>query len=253
MRGISIRLRIFLLIFMIVGFAVGVGAPFYRELLALGVFATGQTQEAMLEGQKEKLKVAVHSMALALAAATRDAPDEAARHERIRGGHQAHPLRDRRVRLLFRVPGHGERGPAHQARGPGHGSGPDQGRQRGPLRARTGGPGVQGRGLRELRVRQAGQGGPAQAGLRGDDPGQPGLDRHRRVHRQHRRAQGGHRFGRGGHGLRLGGPHRLHRAGHFRPVRAAAQPAHLPQHRAAPGPGHRGRRGGWPPGTSAWP
>jgi methyl-accepting chemotaxis protein len=84
MRGISIRLRIFLLIFMIVGFALGVGAPFYRELLALGGYATGQTQEAMLEGQKEKLKVAVHSMALTLGAMIRDVQDEAARNERIR-------------------------------------------------------------------------------------------------------------------------------------------------------------------------
>lgn len=66
MRGISIRIRILILISIAVIFALGVGGAFYAEMLTLRGLAVDTTQEAMLEGQKDKLQVAVHSMAVSM-------------------------------------------------------------------------------------------------------------------------------------------------------------------------------------------
>jgi len=73
MRTISIRLRIVLLISISVLFALGVGAAFYLELLHVRQLAVEKTQQAMHEGQEEKLQVAVHSMAMSLGELISDA------------------------------------------------------------------------------------------------------------------------------------------------------------------------------------
>jgi len=66
MRNISIRARIIVLITLSVVFSTLVGGSFLYQMLQLKSFSIDQTQHAMLEGQKEKLKISVHSMALAL-------------------------------------------------------------------------------------------------------------------------------------------------------------------------------------------
>ncbi|MBU1040441.1 MAG: methyl-accepting chemotaxis protein, partial [Proteobacteria bacterium] len=66
MRNITIRARIILLICIAVVFAMLVGGAFLYEMIQLKGYSIGQTQGVMLEGQKEKLKVGVHSLAVSL-------------------------------------------------------------------------------------------------------------------------------------------------------------------------------------------
>ncbi len=75
MRRISVRIPIILLIALAIAFILGVGGAFYNELTNIRQLAVQTTQEVMLEGQEEKLKVAVHSMALAIGQAIRDVPE----------------------------------------------------------------------------------------------------------------------------------------------------------------------------------
>ncbi|MDP2848372.1 MAG: methyl-accepting chemotaxis protein [Humidesulfovibrio sp.] len=72
MRNITIRARIILLISIAVVFATLVGGAFLYQMLQLKTFAIAQTQEAMLDGQKDKLKLAVNSMALSLGESLKD-------------------------------------------------------------------------------------------------------------------------------------------------------------------------------------
>jgi methyl-accepting chemotaxis protein len=66
-----------------VAFAAIVGGAFYYELLHVRSYASGQTQEVMLAGEKDKLKLSVHALALSLGEVMRDLPDKAARTEAI--------------------------------------------------------------------------------------------------------------------------------------------------------------------------
>jgi methyl-accepting chemotaxis protein len=77
MRTITIRARIILLISIAVIFAALVGGAFYYELFQVKGYASGQTQDAMLAGEKNKLQLAVHSLALTLGEVVRDLPDKA--------------------------------------------------------------------------------------------------------------------------------------------------------------------------------
>jgi methyl-accepting chemotaxis protein len=78
MRNITIRARIILLICIAVIFSTLVGGSFLYEMLQLKSYSITQTQEVMLEGQKEKLKVAVHSMAVSLAENVKSLPPDKA-------------------------------------------------------------------------------------------------------------------------------------------------------------------------------
>jgi methyl-accepting chemotaxis protein len=83
MRRITIRARIVLLICIAVAFAAIVGGAFYYELLHVRSYASGQTQEVMLAGEKDKLKLSVHALALSLGEVMRDLPEKASQKEAI--------------------------------------------------------------------------------------------------------------------------------------------------------------------------
>jgi methyl-accepting chemotaxis protein len=92
MRNITIRARIILLISISLVFSSLIGGAFLYQMLQLKGVAIGETQDAMLEGQKEKLKVSVHSMALSLAESVKTLPGgKAAWAEAIRA--QINPIR----------------------------------------------------------------------------------------------------------------------------------------------------------------
>ncbi|MHC1751033.1 methyl-accepting chemotaxis protein [Humidesulfovibrio sp.] len=74
MRKITIRARIVLLICISVVFSILIGGAFLHQLFELKSVAIDETQQAMLEGQKEKLKVAVHSLAVSLAESVKAQP-----------------------------------------------------------------------------------------------------------------------------------------------------------------------------------
>ncbi len=76
MRSITIKARIILLICIAVLFPVLVGGAFLHQLEALKDLASGETQQAMLEGQREKLKIGVHSLALSLAESVKAMPPD---------------------------------------------------------------------------------------------------------------------------------------------------------------------------------
>jgi methyl-accepting chemotaxis protein len=84
MRNITIRARIILLISVSVLFSALIGGAFLYQMLQLKDFSIGQTQEAMLEGQKERLKLSVHAMALSLGESLKDDESVAAKVERVR-------------------------------------------------------------------------------------------------------------------------------------------------------------------------
>jgi methyl-accepting chemotaxis protein len=84
MRNFSIRARIILLICISVLFSALTGGAFLYQLLHLKSFAISETQDAMLSGEKEKLKVAVHSMAVSLADITKDSANVADKTDIIR-------------------------------------------------------------------------------------------------------------------------------------------------------------------------
>ena len=66
MRNLSIRARIILLISVAVVFAALVGGGFYYELQQLKNYSITQTQECMLTGEKGKLQLVVHALAVEL-------------------------------------------------------------------------------------------------------------------------------------------------------------------------------------------
>jgi methyl-accepting chemotaxis protein len=85
MRFITIRARIILLICFAVVFAGLVGGGFYYQLLQLKGYSITQTGSAMLAGEKDRLKLAVDSLALAIGESLKTLPsDPAARIEHIR-------------------------------------------------------------------------------------------------------------------------------------------------------------------------
>jgi methyl-accepting chemotaxis protein len=84
MRNITIRARIILLICVSVLFSALIGGAFLYEMLQLKDFSIDQTQQAMLEGQKERLKLSVHAMALSLGESLKDDESVAAKVERVR-------------------------------------------------------------------------------------------------------------------------------------------------------------------------
>lgn len=72
MRNITIRARIVLLIAIAVLFAAMVGGAFTQQLLGVRDYAAKQTQQVMLSGEKDKLQLAVHSLAVSLAEVSKD-------------------------------------------------------------------------------------------------------------------------------------------------------------------------------------
>ena len=85
MRNLTIKARIILLIAIAVAFAAIVGSGFYYELLQLKKYSITQTQKVMLEGEKEKLKLSVDSLALSIGESLKTLPaDKAAWIEHIR-------------------------------------------------------------------------------------------------------------------------------------------------------------------------
>ncbi len=84
MRSISIRYRIILLIVLAILFALGVKAGYFLELQHIRQIALDQTQEAMLDGQEEKLQVSVISMALSLGELIKNAGSDEEKVEMIR-------------------------------------------------------------------------------------------------------------------------------------------------------------------------
>jgi methyl-accepting chemotaxis protein len=76
MRNITIRTRIVLLIAIAVIFAALVGGAFTHQLLQVRDYAAKQTQQVMLAGEKEKLQLAVHSLAVSLAEVSKDLPQD---------------------------------------------------------------------------------------------------------------------------------------------------------------------------------
>jgi len=84
MRNITIRARIILLISISVLFSALIGGAFLYQMLELKAFSITQTQEAMLEGQKERLKLSVNAMALSLGESVKDHEGAAAKVEAIR-------------------------------------------------------------------------------------------------------------------------------------------------------------------------
>ncbi|PKN08925.1 MAG: chemotaxis protein, partial [Deltaproteobacteria bacterium HGW-Deltaproteobacteria-8] len=67
MRNLTIRARIILLISIAVAFAALVGGGFYYQLQELRKYSITQTQNVMLEGQKDKLSVLVNALAVEIA------------------------------------------------------------------------------------------------------------------------------------------------------------------------------------------
>jgi len=85
MRNMTIRARIILLISIAVVFAALVGGGFYYQLQELRRYSIGQTQEVMLRGEKERLKLAVDSVALSIGESLKGLPpDKAIWVEQIR-------------------------------------------------------------------------------------------------------------------------------------------------------------------------
>ena len=76
MRNITIRTRIVLLIVIAVVFAALVGGTFTHQLLQVRNYAVGQTQQVMLAGEKDKLQLSVHSLAMSLSEVVKDLPPE---------------------------------------------------------------------------------------------------------------------------------------------------------------------------------
>jgi len=76
MRNVTIRTRIILLIAIAVAFAGIVGAGFYYELQQLKGFSIRQTQDVMLTGDKDRLKLAVDSLAVSLGETVKALPPD---------------------------------------------------------------------------------------------------------------------------------------------------------------------------------
>ena len=80
----SIGLRIFFLLGLMLLFLAGVILAFLGETTAIRELGVSETQRIMLADQKDKLKVATHSMALSLSEVIKDVTDEQARIDLIR-------------------------------------------------------------------------------------------------------------------------------------------------------------------------
>ncbi|HWR03125.1 MAG TPA: methyl-accepting chemotaxis protein [Humidesulfovibrio sp.] len=76
MRNITIKIRIVLLITIAVVFAALVGGAFTQQLLQVRDYAARQTQQVMLAGEKDKLKLSVHSLAMSLGEVVKDLPPD---------------------------------------------------------------------------------------------------------------------------------------------------------------------------------
>jgi methyl-accepting chemotaxis protein len=78
MRNLTIRARIVLLIAIAVVFAAIVGGAFTHQLLQVRSYAAAQTQDVMIKGEKDKLRIAVHALANSMAEVARDLPPDKA-------------------------------------------------------------------------------------------------------------------------------------------------------------------------------
>ncbi len=78
MRNLTIRARIILLICIAIAFASLVGGGFYYQLQELRKYAITQTQQVMLEGQKDKLHVLVSALAVEIAEDVKSQPRDKA-------------------------------------------------------------------------------------------------------------------------------------------------------------------------------
>ncbi|MBI5520133.1 MAG: cache domain-containing protein [Desulfovibrio sp.] len=76
MRNITIRARIVLLITIAVVFAAIVGGAFTQQMNQVRDYAARQTQQVMLTGEKDKLKLSVHSLAVSIAEVIKDLPPD---------------------------------------------------------------------------------------------------------------------------------------------------------------------------------
>ncbi len=86
MRNITIRARIILLIAISIVFSSLVGGAFLYQMLQIKAFAIEQTQDEMLAGQKERLQLSVHALALALGEGIKGLPkDKAIWADYVRG------------------------------------------------------------------------------------------------------------------------------------------------------------------------
>ncbi|MBU1229123.1 MAG: methyl-accepting chemotaxis protein [Proteobacteria bacterium] len=84
MRRLTIKARIILLICIAVAFAAIVGGGFYYALQNLKQYSIRQTQEVMLEGVKDKLRLVVHALAVETGEEIKGLQDKAAIVESIR-------------------------------------------------------------------------------------------------------------------------------------------------------------------------
>ncbi|MBA4357089.1 MAG: chemotaxis protein, partial [Desulfovibrio sp.] len=78
MRNLTIRARIILLIAIAVVFAAVVGCGFYYKMQQLKQYSISQTQTVMLQGEKERLQLTVHSLAVETGEALKALPQDKA-------------------------------------------------------------------------------------------------------------------------------------------------------------------------------
>jgi methyl-accepting chemotaxis protein len=84
MRRLKISTRIAVLILLMVIFIAGIVIAFWVGFGRVKDYSVDQTQTIMLNGEKEKLRVAVHSMSLSIAAAIKGVPTEEAAVSMVR-------------------------------------------------------------------------------------------------------------------------------------------------------------------------
>ncbi len=84
LRRFSIRMRLFFLLGLIVLFLGGVIFAFHNNANMIKDMGVKASDEAMLDGQKQKLQVSTHSLAVALGDLVKDVPGESARVELLR-------------------------------------------------------------------------------------------------------------------------------------------------------------------------
>jgi methyl-accepting chemotaxis protein len=84
LRKLSVSCRILGLLILVAIFLAGVVWAFYSGISGIKNISLADAQRVMFEGQKQKLQVATHSAALAVAEAIKDVADQGARVELIR-------------------------------------------------------------------------------------------------------------------------------------------------------------------------
>ncbi|WP_461210285.1 methyl-accepting chemotaxis protein [Desulfocurvus sp. DL9XJH121] len=84
LRSFSIPVRIFFVLALLILFIAGTVAAFLNNSEGIKTLSVGQVDERMLAGQKDKLQVASHSLALALGEVVKGVPGDAERVELIR-------------------------------------------------------------------------------------------------------------------------------------------------------------------------